>query len=230
MHLDLRKYTLYAGTALTIASLVSCHGHEEGHEHGSHEADEGREEKEEITTPGGGALIHLDSVRANRLGVSARMIEPGNFHETLPVGARLEATPGQQSTVTARSAGLVRLSPGVAPGVELRAGQTVATISGKSMAGGDSNEAASVALRAAKRELDRLTPLHADGIVSTRDYNAALQAYESAKAAAGSNTAATGSGSAALAPASGIVTAVLVSEGQYAVSYTHLTLPTNSRV
>lgn len=80
------------------------------------------------------------------------------------------------------------------------------------MAGGDANEAARVALTAAKRELDRLTPLHADGIVSTRDYNAAKQAYEAAKAAAGNGSA---GGSTAVAPTSGTITQLLVSEGQY---------------
>ncbi|MDE6527585.1 MAG: efflux RND transporter periplasmic adaptor subunit, partial [Muribaculaceae bacterium] len=67
-------------------------------------------------------------------------------------------------------------------------------------------------LNAAKGDLDRLTRLHAEGIVSTRDYNAAKQAYEIAKAAAGNGSA---SGSAVVAPTSGTVTSLLVSEGQY---------------
>lgn len=60
------------------------------------------------------------------------------------------------------------------------------------MAGGDVTENARVQVEAAKRELQRLEPLHAEGIVSTRDYNAALQAYEIAKAALGRRRPAVG--------------------------------------
>jgi len=48
------------------------------------------------------------------------------------------------------------------------------------MAGGDVTENARVQVDAAKRELQRLEPLHAEGIVSTRDYNAALNILDAA--------------------------------------------------
>lgn len=211
MRIDLFvRSTLLTGAMVATATLGSCHSHDDhGHEHDNDHT----EEKDEIHTPGGGALIHLDSLRADKLGVQTSVVSPGVFYETLTVGGQLGEAPGQLSTVTARSAGIVRLSHGIAPGAEVRAGQTIASISGSSMAGGDANEAAQVALRAAKRELDRLTPLHADGIVSTRDYNAALQAYESAKAAAG-NSGGT-AGTTAAATTSGVITALAVNEGQY---------------
>lgn len=215
MRIDiLIKSTIMSGAILTLASLGSCSGHAEGdgHDH-SHEGDEPLETSEDIHTPGGGALIHLDSVRASRLGIKVTVISPEVFHQALSVGGRLEAAPGQQSTVTARSAGIVHLAGGIAPGMDVKAGQTIASVSGTAMAGGDSNEASQVALRAAKRELDRLTPLHADGIVSTRDYNAALQAYESARAAAG--TSGSNAGTTAISPSAGVITSLMVNEGQY---------------
>lgn len=218
--------------AATATSLSSCkkeqnelahhhnHEHSAGHEHGAdevheHEHDahtahqEGSPEKE----AGNHGEIVLEHDRAEKLGVKATAIVPGEFYETVTVGGELTPAPSDRSTVAARSAGIVHLSPSATPGAHLAKGAAIATVSAKGMAGGDATEASAVALKAAKRELDRLTPLHADGIVSTRDYNAALQAYESAKAAAGATG--NGTGTAATAPASGTITELLVAEGQY---------------
>lgn len=49
----------------------------------------------------------------------------------------------------------------------------MATVNAQAVAGGDSNAAAKAALDAAKRELDRLEPLHADRLVTDDVYNAA---------------------------------------------------------
>lgn len=190
------------------------HAHHEGEEHHHDDGDEEHGEEEH----GGESHSHegeivLSPEKARKLGVKVTEIAPGLFAEVVTVSGELTAAPSAQSTVTSRSAGIVSLLPAATPGTAVSRGQTIATVSGQGMSGGDSNEAAAVALKAARRELDRLTPLHNEGIVSTRDYNAALQAYESAKAAAGSNSS--GSGSAAVAPTSGTVTALLVSQGQF---------------
>lgn len=181
------------------------HEHGEGHVHGD-------EEQENKSGAHASDEIIIEQERAAKLGVTTSKATPGEFFETVAVGGELSSAPSNQSTVTARSAGIVSLTPAATPGAHVAKGTTLATISGKGMAGGDANEAARVALTAAKRELDRLTPLHTDGIVSTRDYNAAKQAYEAAKAAAGNGSA---GGSTAVAPTSGTITQLLVSEGQY---------------
>lgn len=80
------------------------------------------------------------------------------------------------------------------------------------MAGGDVTENARVQVDAAKRELQRLEPLHAEGIVSTRDYNAALQAYETAKAAMGATSSSRGS--VVTSPVAGVITSLTASQGQ----------------
>ncbi len=121
------------------------------------------------------------------------------------------SAPDDRSVVSAKSSGIVTFASGITQGAKVNRGQSIATVSAKGMAGGDSNEAARVAYEAAKLELDRLTPLHADGIVSTRDYNAAKQAYEQAKAAYSGSA----SGSYAAAATSGIITALLVSQGEF---------------
>lgn len=88
----------------------------------------------------------------------------------------------------------------------------MASVSGKGVQGGDQVEAARIAYEGARRELERITPLHKDGIVSTARYNEALQAVELAKAAMSSNA---GHGSSAVAPITGVVTQLMVSQGEY---------------
>lgn len=189
----------------------SHEGEEHEHEHGpGHVHGEGEHGEEKA--PHNEGEISIAPERASKLGIAASKTEPGDFFETVTVGGEISSAPSNQSTATARSGGIVSLKATAAPGSHVNKGTTIATISGKGMAGGDANEAAQVALTAAKRELDRLTPLHAEGIVSTRDYNAARQAYETAKAAAGNGSS---GGSAVVAPSAGTVIQLLVSEGQY---------------
>lgn len=180
------------------------------HDHGDH--DHGAEEAGKEAGGGHADEIMLSPEKAAKLGVEVTEVSPAQFSEVVTVSGELTSSPSAQSTVTARSAGIVNLSSSAFPGSAVTRGQTIATVSGEGMAGGDANESARVALAAAKRELDRLTPLHKDGIVSTRDYNAALMAYETAKAAAGNAVSA---GSVATAPTSGVVTALMVNQGQY---------------
>lgn len=197
-----------------LAHNHSHHDHEgEDHEHDHGEGHiHSEEDPEEASKPQSDNEISISPERAAKLGIATTKATPQEFFETVAVGGELTSAPSNQSIATARSAGIVTLSAIATPGAHVTKGAVIATISGKGMAGGDANEAARVALTAAKRELDRLTPLHADGIVSTRDYNAAKQTYEAAKAAAGNGSAA---GSTAIAPTAGTITQLFVNEGQY---------------
>ena len=215
--------------AISLVVFGSCrheknelghHHHSEAEDAGEHaphdpdHGDHGHGAEEAGKEAGGGHAdeIMLSPEKAAKLGVEVTEVSPAQFSEVVTVSGGLTSSPSAQSTVTARSAGIVNLSSSAFPGSAVTRGQTIATVSGEGMAGGDANESARVALAAAKRELDRLTPLHKDGIVSTRDYNAALMAYETAKAAAGNAVSA---GSVATAPTSGVVTALMVNQGQY---------------
>lgn len=196
-----------------------AHNHDHSHAGHSHEAEhqhepehEHAEETQTAATPADGEIV-IEPEKAAKLGIESTPLAPADFHEVIAVGGELTSSPASQSTVTARSAGIVSLKTAAAPGTFVNQGTAIATVSGRGMAGGDANESARVALEAAKRELDRITPLHADGIVSTRDYNAARQTYDAAKAAAGSTAG--GSGTVATAPTSGQITQLLVSEGQF---------------
>ena len=100
---------------------------------------------------------------------------------------------------------------GISEGKSVSAGTGIASVSAKGMTGGDTNAAAKARLDAARRELDRMTPLHDEGIVSTRDYNAAILAYDEAKAA----YSARGAAGVATSPISGTITSVIAANGQF---------------
>lgn len=169
------------------------------HDHGSH---------------GGGnhgGEIVLSTEQAQKFGVYSQMVKPRDFNNIIKVSGQIESAPTEQSIVAATAPGIVKYTPGIVEGKIVSKGAIIARISSKSIAGGDPNESARIAVDATKRELDRLTPLHEDGIVSTKEYNAAKQAYEEACAA----YSGTPTGGAAKASTSGAITQLLVKEGEY---------------
>ncbi len=177
-------------------------GHCDGHE-GEHEGEHGEEhEGEEIT---------LHAHEAEEFGVGVDTIKAGEFAEVVKVGGQIEASTTSRSVVSATAAGIVHFTSNITEGKKISAGSTIATISAKGISGGDANAAARAALDAAKRELDRVTPLHKEGIVSTKDYNAAKRAYDEAKAAYSGTPA----GGSATVSTSGVITSLLVRQGEY---------------
>lgn len=197
-----------------LLALCGCrHEHNElKHDHSG--------EASEATADGDGhdEATHADEIvleeeRAEALGVKTTRIQPGDFASVLEVSGQITPLPSDESTVAARTSGIVHFAPGVAPGQRVGAGQRIATVSAKGMEQGYAPEGARVAMEAARRELERITPLAEEGIVSRRDYNAAKARYDEARAAATAVSAQ--AASTATAPASGTLTSVLVSEGQY---------------
>lgn len=211
----MNKILFYWGLSIAVAlSLCGCnsgkndelvhdHSHAKndcvhnGENDGAHE-----ENNDEIT---------LDVHEAERLGVKTIPVKPSQFAEIVKVSGICEASPTDISVVSAQSSGILTLVPGINVGKQVTVGQTIGSISAKGMAGGDPNVNSAVAVETAKKELDRLTPLYEDGIVSARDYNAAEAEYKRALAASG----AANSGSRVIARLSGIITQMNVSDGEY---------------
>ncbi len=186
----------------------SGHDHDHQHEHNHHDhdhepvAETPEEESDEIT---------LSPDKAKELGVIAQPVKRSDFSEIIKVIGFCNTATTDFSLASASSSGIVTLSKVISLGQTVAKGQIIAKISGVGMAGGDVNENARIALDVAKKELDRLTPLHKDGIVSTRDYNAAVAEYQKAKAAAGNSSV----GSQVIARSSGVITELFVSDGAY---------------
>lgn len=186
----------------------ACHNHDAhgDHDEHNHEAEEAAEHHDHA--PG---IIHLEPEDAARLGVSAEGIVRAPFRDAVKVTAEVLPSAADMATASAPTAGIITYSAGITRGSEVKAGQVIARVSATKVSGGDANTAAKVAIDNAKRELDRLTPLLEDGLVTRREYNEALAAYESAKAAY-SPAAASGT---VKAPRSGVVTEIIAAEGAF---------------
>lgn len=205
--------------AIASMALAACGGHEghESHEHDHepshiHSDAEGHDHRadEHAEAKAHGEIV-LDPEMAEKFDVATAMVEHGRFQEGIAVSGQIVNTPSSSAIVSAPTSGIVIFPSGIEQGADVSAGAVVARISAKGVTGGDANESARVAMENAKKEVDRLAPLHADGIVSARDYNAAVLAYEQARAAY-SQGAASG---VAKAPASGVISQLLVQQGQY---------------
>ncbi|MDE5844974.1 MAG: efflux RND transporter periplasmic adaptor subunit [Muribaculaceae bacterium] len=182
------------------------HEHEgHGHEHEGHDHDHGHNSKE----PAG--AIHLEPEQAEKFGVEVTTIAPSEFSEVIKVSGQIESAPTDQSIITANSSGTISFAHNITEGSAVKNGTTIATITGHGIAGGDTNEATKAAYDAAKREFERVTPLHNEGIVSTKEYNEAKQAYEQAAAAWSGRS----SGGSAISRQNGVITQLLVKQGEY---------------
>lgn len=183
-------------------------GHEHEHEHGEHgheAADAGDEH---------GNAIVIAPEKAEKLGIKSIETAEGEFQETLKVTAEILASASDSRVISAKSAGIVTLSPGMSEGVHVGSGQSIVSISRKGMPGGDDAEGARLDFEAAKREYERLKPLFEKGVVSARDFNEARSVYERAEAAlSGSKSSPSGTGAAS--PIAGTVSALYVSNGDY---------------
>lgn len=185
----------------------SHEGHNHSHEGHNHDAENAENEEDSHE----GEEITLHAHQAEEFGVGVDTITAGDFAQVVKVSGQIESATTSRSVVSATASGIVRFAGNITEGKKVAAGAVIASISANGISGGDANAAARAALDAAKRELDRITPLHKDGIVSTKDYNAALQAYEAAKAA----YSGTPSGGSATASTAGVITSLLVRQGEY---------------
>lgn len=179
------------------------HDHHEGEHDGDHDEHEGHDH---------GALIELKEEQAQRFGVKTEVIEPSTFSEVTAVSGRIESKASDEGVASATRNGILTLSPNINVGVKVGAGTSIGSISASKVQGGDPTVQAVTVRDAAKRELDRLKPLHEDGIVSTEEYNNALKAYEEAEAAVKISR----QGSASVnSPKSGVITQLLAKSGEY---------------
>lgn len=228
------KISVLIFAALTLsASSVSCgksdnnnedteshegHDHEhEGHdhEHEEHDHEDGDHDHDDHDAHAGhdhGALIELKKEQADRFGVMTEKIVPSSFSEVTMVSGRIESKASDEGVAAATRNGILTLSPDINVGVRVGKGASIGTISASNVQGGDPSVQAVTARNAAKRELDRLKPLHDDGIVSTEEYNNALRTYEEAEATV--KTSKQGSAS-VISPKSGVITQLLAKSGEY---------------
>lgn len=217
----------YINTTMLICllALVSCnhdktHGHSSAEETTEHEIHNPSEESsmDEIV---------LSPASAEKYGVKTEILTKKPFSDVLKVSGSIVGAPDDVTSIVAKSSGVLSFNKDIVPGRKLQAGTAIGTVNSKGLSGGDVDEVASLQYQAAKKELDRITPLYKDGIVSAKEYNAAVAACEQARAAySGRN-----SGSSLVSPVNGVITELLVKQGEYvAVGQQVATVSRNSRL
>lgn len=193
---------LCVGTLLCAGCAPSAQDDGLGHHHHDHE---------HASSNGNSEEIMLSANEAMRFGVYSQMVKPQDFSEVIKVSGQVLSAPDDQSIVIAPSSGILTFASGVVEGKKVAIGNTIASVSARGISGGDANEASRIAYESAKAEYERVKPLHDDGIISTKDYNAIKQAYEQAKAAHTGNV----SGSTTSVVSNGVITKLLVKQGEY---------------
>lgn len=222
------KYIAFVAYVTAMLLLPSCVSHNEnGHDHHEHEYNhkhnhehshdhdhvrceehDNDDDDEQVLSD----VIVFAPERAAKYGVVTMLAKRTQLSSAIRVSGEIQSAPGESYTVAAPSSGIVKIAKGISQGSHVGAGVGICTVSAKNMTGGDANEQAKIDYEAAKRELERLKPLYEDKIVTQREYNAALQVYETAK-----NAYLPNSQQAVLARTSiaGVITDLFVVDGQY---------------
>lgn len=202
----MKHYTLF--TAACGALLLAACGHGGGHaEDADGHAAEGKEHSDEIV---------IDTAEARASGIAVETVQPGEFSGVIPCGGKILAAQGDEATVTATVAGIVRLVRGVAEGSPVGKGAAVFTISSRNLQDDPARQAA-ITYQKAKNEYERAAKLVKDRIVTLKDFNQIRADYEAAKTVydAFKQDGAAGGGVAVKSPIGGYVKTCLVKEGDY---------------
>ena len=197
------------------------HNHNHNHEHDGHNHNHSHNHKVEQSTTiehkegeshhDGEIVIH--GHQAEELGIKVTKVVPMDFAVTVAASGEVVFNPSNQSVISAPMSGKVTYSKGIASGVKVVKGTRIGKITTEGMAGGDQLRAAQIEYDAAKKEVERLSPLREEGIITVGEYNAALANLERAK-----NSLSEGAGSVIIAPMTGVITSLSVGEGGYANS------------
>lgn len=213
----------YIYFSLLAVGLISCgsnnkseaHSDHDGHNHAKEEAHSDCEKEKHETgekTENEAEEIIFSPEKAKKFGVKTAVIKLQPFNEVIKVAGEVTPAQGDEYVVVAPSSGIVRFAKTTTQGATVNKGNALCSISSKNIVGGDANENARITYMTAKRELERLTPLYNDKIVTEREYNVAKQEYEKARIAYSPSTA---SGSVATSEISGTITQLYAKDGQY---------------
>mgnify|MGYP001025818985 CR=1 FL=1 len=221
--MSIKHYATASFIAMAIAISTSCshqndgnHDHASGHSEQEHNNEHGNDTHSHSTNEHNATDTHDEEIvvepdDAKRFGIKTQTISLQPFNDAIRVSGKIINSSSDIATVSSPTPGIVTLYSNITEGATIKRGQSIANVSSSNISGGDPNAAARVTLNAAKKELDRLTPLLEDGIVTRKEYNAALAAYESAKAAYSSSA----SSGRCTSPIAGVITGLSVKTGDY---------------
>ncbi|WP_298064347.1 efflux RND transporter periplasmic adaptor subunit [uncultured Rikenella sp.] len=217
------KFPLILLSALTALTWAGCaphpaddgHDHDHGAESHGHAAETAG--KEHIDEPG---VIALGDEQAAALGLTYETAATGPFASVIRTGGAIEAAPGDRSTVTATTSGIVGFGGRrLTEGTHVVQGSPLLVLGSSGMVGDNyPQQLADARAELAKAEADyaRAETLSGNKVVSGADLEAAELAVDVArrKVAVLSENATKG-GKNIVAPIGGYVTSLLVGEGDY---------------
>lgn len=196
----MRKLTTYLLCLALAVVGTACH---HGHDHHEEEAEEHHHDD-----PG---IIELHDHAAGRFGLRLDTLRPASFSTVIRCSGTVTQAAGDRGTVSAPSAGIVRLAAGLNLGSTVAKGTAIAFIDPTSVSGGDANAAAKARLEAAEANLRRVEALVDARMATEGELIAARAEFEATKAAFSPRASA----GKAVAPLGGVITSLLVDQGAY---------------
>lgn len=215
------KFPVILLSALAALAFAGCASHtsDDGHDHGAEGHNHAAEMAEESHTDEPG-IIALGEEQATALGLTYEKAAAGPFASVVRTGGSIEAAPGDRSTVTATTSGIVSFGGRrITEGTQVSKGAPFIVLGSAGMADGNyPQQLADARAELAKAEADyaRAESLSGNKVVSGADLEAAKLAVDVArrKVAVLSENATKG-GKSIVAPQGGYVTSLAVGEGDY---------------
>lgn len=230
------KNTAKQGHVHETTEAHAHHAHDEhGHDHAAHDhathdhkdhdhAHEGHDHAAEISGHAheGEAGAHSDEIiftkaQAARTEFEVREIQPGTFHQVIKTTGQILSAPGDESVIVATNNGVVSYADhDLAVGSPVQEGEPVFYIASKHLGDGDYYERTRAAYEQAKAEYERAQKLIGDKIISQKEFESIVLAYQEAKIAfdaiSGKNSP---QGVGVNTPLGGYIKSINVKDGEY---------------
>lgn len=231
------KYILPIIAAACLLFFGCGHNHEEHdtHDHEPHahqenvKASEDHEDEHAHEEHGSDEII-LPPAKAEAAGVKVEQIKRAPFAGVLRTGGRIISASGEEKTVVAPVAGIVKMRRSLTEGQQVGKGEALFTVTSSSLPEGDFSTRNKIVYENAKAEFERAEALKADRLITDKEYLAAKAEYERARLA---YEAVGGAGSAGgvtvSSPMTGYITEIPVTDGAYVETGTPLLMLSQNR-
>lgn len=154
-----------------------------------------------------------------KLDFGVTKIGTGSFSGVIKAPATINAAAGDQQTIAATAAGIIKFRAPLTTGSPVRSGQGLFSITSGNITGdniGTAVQEAKLSLAKAKADYERAKSLRPDQIISEKDYQSALNTYQQAQLNYQKlSRNFSGNGVSLDAASSGFLTELLVKEGDY---------------
>lgn len=218
---------------MSVVMLFGCghnHADHDDHDHELHEHQAKTDEHEADEHEHASDEIILPPAKAEAAGVKVEMIERAPFAGVLRTGGRILAASGEEKTVVAPVAGIVKMRRSLSEGQQVGKGEALFTVTTASLPEGDFSTRNKIVYENAKAEFERAEKLKADQLITEKEYLAAKAEYERARLAYEAVGGAKSTGGVSVAaPMTGYVTELAVTDGAYVETGTPLLMLSQNR-